>query len=129
MGNFYLKKVTFNAWLEDYKETRQAKRWFNLKTKVGEENGEEDGEWYWQEGEDPISVLPSEVSIKVWFCFGCIVPDFWFVVSQVLSTSYVSHFLFLLRFSAWWVFVVCAAVHKCAGPGRRSVRTRNCGIR
>ena len=69
VGNFYLKKITFHAWLEDYKETRQAKRWFNLSkggAKGGEEDGEENGEWHWPEGEDPISVLPIEVSSKVW---------------------------------------------------------------
>ncbi len=59
-----MKKILFNAWLEDYKETRQAKRWFK-RTKKGDERGDEDGEWYWPEREDLISLLPKDVSIKV----------------------------------------------------------------
>ncbi len=62
-----MKKILFNAWLEDYKETRQAKRWFkrNKAGRGGDESGDEDGEWYWPEREDLISLLPKDVSIKV----------------------------------------------------------------
>lgn len=61
-----MKKILFAAWFEDYKETRRAKRWFNREG--GGPNGdslEEDGVWYWPDGEDPISLLPRPAAIKV----------------------------------------------------------------
>ena len=57
--------MTFRAWLEDYKDSRRAKRWFNRERAGEGEEGEEDSEFYWPEGEDPISSLPREVTVKV----------------------------------------------------------------
>lgn len=57
------KQRIFRAWVDDYKEVRRAKRWFNQK-KEGEEGGGEE-EWHWPEGEDYISTLPREVAVKV----------------------------------------------------------------
>ena len=53
------------AWVEDYKEVRRAKRWFNREREGEGEEGEGEGEWYWPEGEDYISSLPREVTVKV----------------------------------------------------------------
>ena len=60
-----MKKIVFAAWLEDYKETRRAKRWFNREGGVNGDSLDEDGTWYWPEGEDPISLLPRAAAIKV----------------------------------------------------------------
>lgn len=57
-------KVVFHAWLDDYKENRRAKRWFNREPGPDGE-GEEESEWYWPEGEDPISLLPREIAVEV----------------------------------------------------------------
>ncbi len=66
VSNMYIKKALFNAWLDDYKETRQAKRWFKrIKAGGGDENVDDDGDWCWPEGEDLLSLLPRVVAIKV----------------------------------------------------------------
>ena len=62
--NEHLRRTTFLAWVEDYKEVRRARRWFNRE--MGAEGEEaENQEWFWPEGEDAISILPREVTIKV----------------------------------------------------------------
>ena len=53
------------AWVEDYKEVRRAKRWFNREREGEGEEGEGERVWYWPEGEDYISSLPREVAVKV----------------------------------------------------------------
>lgn len=57
-------KQLFHAWLDDYKESRRARRWFNRET--GQEGeGEDNQEWYWEKGKDPISLLPRDIAVKV----------------------------------------------------------------
>lgn len=58
-------KTLFYAWLEDYKESRRAKRWFNREAGRDGEGEDAESEWYWEEGEDPISLLPREIALKV----------------------------------------------------------------
>ncbi len=58
-------KQLFYAWEEDYKESRRARIWFN-KREAGEGEGDgSDEEWYWEEGEDPVSLLPRMVAVRV----------------------------------------------------------------
>ena len=59
------RKRILRAWVEDYKEVRRAKRWFNREREGEGEEGEGEREWYWPEGEDYISSLPREVAVKV----------------------------------------------------------------
>lgn len=66
VGNEYILKELFYAWVEDYKESRRARMWFNREIGGGErEEGGDDLSWYWEDGADPISLLPIHVSIKV----------------------------------------------------------------
>ena len=64
VGDDFMLKLLFEAWLEDYKESRRAKRWFNREAGA-DAAGEEEPEWCWEGGEDPISLLPRDVSVKV----------------------------------------------------------------
>lgn len=57
-------KMLFYAWLEDYKESRKAKHWFNREAGI-EGEGEDENDWYWPEGNDPISLLPRDIAVKV----------------------------------------------------------------
>lgn len=61
----FVLKLLFYAWLEDYKESRKARRWFSRETGPDGSGNDSDEEWYWTEGEDPISLLPREVAVKV----------------------------------------------------------------
>lgn len=62
--NGHLQKTTFSAWLADYKEVRRTRQWFShVRGGEGGEAGSQ--EWYWPEGEDPVSSLPREVAVKV----------------------------------------------------------------
>lgn len=61
----YMKRVLFQAWLEDYRETRKARRWFKREPGAGEDASDGEGEWFWPEGEDPVSLLPRHVARKV----------------------------------------------------------------
>lgn len=65
VGEKLMLKMVFYAWLEDYKESRKAKRWFKRGEAGLEGEGEDESEWYWPEGEDPISLLPRKISVKV----------------------------------------------------------------
>lgn len=64
VGEMFMLKMVFYAWLEDYKESRRAKRWFNREAGP-EGEGEDESDWYWSEGEDPVSLLPREIAVKV----------------------------------------------------------------
>ena len=58
-------KQVFFAWLDDFKESRRARIWFN-KREVGEGEGEgAEDEWYWEEGEDPVSLLHRDIAVRV----------------------------------------------------------------
>ena len=56
-------KTLFYAWVEDYLETRKARHWSKAEGAMVKD--ETDDTWYWPDGEDPISLLPGEVQIKV----------------------------------------------------------------
>ena len=64
--NAFMLKQLFQAWLEDYRENSRARRWFSNR-EAGSEGAGDDatGEWYWEEGADPISLLPRDMSVKV----------------------------------------------------------------
>lgn len=59
----YAKNKLFTAWHSDTIESRKAHLFFQNRGR-GEGEGEEDN-WCWPEGEDPLSLLPRDVSIKV----------------------------------------------------------------
>ena len=59
----HVKKTLFQAWKIDTQESRKANLFF-LNRGRGEHGNEKDM-WYWPEGEDPISLFPRDVSIKV----------------------------------------------------------------
>ena len=61
--NAIILKALFFAWLEDYKEVRKARHWGKMEGT--RDNEEADENWYWPEGEDPISLLPDLVVVKV----------------------------------------------------------------
>ena len=59
----HVKKTLFQAWKIDTQESRKANLFFLNKGRG--EHGNEKDMWYWPEGEDPISLFPRDVSIKV----------------------------------------------------------------
>ena len=61
----YVTRLVFTAWLEDYKVTRRARRWFHEQGGAQGDDSEEEREWYWPEGDDPISSLPRSIAVKV----------------------------------------------------------------
>ena len=61
----YMLRSLFTAWLEDYKVTRRARHWFLEKGSGEGAESEEETEWYWPEGDDPISSLPRKIAVKV----------------------------------------------------------------
>ena len=61
----YMLRLLFTAWLEDYKVTRRARRWFHEQGGVEGVESEEETEWYWDDGDDPISSLPRKIAVKV----------------------------------------------------------------
>ena len=61
----YMLRTLFTAWLEDYKVTRRARRWFREQGGGEGEDSEEEKEWCWPEGDDPISSLPRNIAVKV----------------------------------------------------------------
>lgn len=65
VGNEFVQKQLLQAWLEDHRESSRARRWFNRE--AGSEGAGEDaaGEWYWEEGADPISLLPRDMAVKI----------------------------------------------------------------
>ncbi len=65
IANGYMLHLLFHAWLSDYKESRRARRWFNREAGPEGKDGGTEEEWYWSEGEDPISLLAREISVKV----------------------------------------------------------------
>lgn len=106
-------KLLFHAWLDDYKESRRAKHWFNREAGP-EGEGEDESEWCWPEGEDHISLLPREIAIKVFYrviFFHC--------------TGGVCRY----RSSCCWASRLSAGVGVSVGPGRISQKTPNCGTR
>ena len=49
-----------------YRTVRREKKWFERQGQGGDgEEGGGENTWCWPEGEDPISSLPKEVTIKV----------------------------------------------------------------
>ena len=58
-------RTLFTAWLEDYKVTRRARRWFREQGGGEGEDSEEEKDWYWPEGDDPVSSLPKTIAVKV----------------------------------------------------------------
>lgn len=65
VGAMFLLRLLFRAWLEDYKESRRARRWFNREGGSEGAGNDAEGEWHWEDGEDPISLLPRDVAVKV----------------------------------------------------------------
>lgn len=61
----YMLRTLFTAWLEDYKVTRRARRWFREQGGGEGEESEEEKDWYWPEGDDPVSSLPRNIAVKV----------------------------------------------------------------
>ena len=61
----YMLRTLFTAWLEDYKVTRRARRWFREQGGGEGEDSEEEKDWYWPEGDDPVSSLPRNIAVKV----------------------------------------------------------------
>ena len=44
---------------------RREKKWFERQGQGGEGEEGEDEKWCWPEGEDPVSLLPRKVAVKV----------------------------------------------------------------
>ena len=65
MSKGYMLRLLFNAWLEDYKVARRARRWFHEQGGRERAESEEETDWYWPDGDDPISSLPRKISVKV----------------------------------------------------------------
>ena len=59
----YAKKRIFKAWLADTVESRKANLFFQNRGRT-EGEGEEE-EWFYPDGQDPISLLPLDITIKV----------------------------------------------------------------
>ena len=68
----YMLKSLFTAWLDDYKVTRRARRWFLEKGGGEGAESEEETDWYWPEGDDPVSSLPRKVAVKVHTTIVCL---------------------------------------------------------
>ena len=116
----YKKKVIFCSWLTATRESKKAALFFRVTAtstarwtiishpplpqhrEHGEEGGEED-QWFYPDGQDPISLLPRKVGIKVSVCV-------WSGASSHIS---------LCRYSVRWVFGGCVAVHKSAAHGKK----------
>ena len=65
VSDAHMKRVLFQAWLEDYRETRRAKRWFKRERGGREDTSDGEEEWHWPEGEDPVSLLNRHITRKV----------------------------------------------------------------
>ena len=63
----YMLRTLFSAWLEDYKVTRRARRWFREQGGGEGEDSEEEKDWYWPEGDDPLSLMPRNIAVKVYY--------------------------------------------------------------
>ena len=61
----YMLQTLFTAWVEDYKVTRRARRWFREQGGGKGEDSEEEKDWCWPEGDDPVSSLPKTIAVKV----------------------------------------------------------------
>lgn len=61
--HFHSKKQTFKAWHSGTVESRKANLFFQNRGR-NEGEGEEE-QWVYPEGQDPISLLPLDVAIKV----------------------------------------------------------------
>ena len=59
----HIKKTLFQSWKKETEESCKAKQFF-LNRGRGEHDNENEA-WCWPEGEDPISLFPRDVSIKV----------------------------------------------------------------
>ena len=59
----FKKKLFFCSWLAATRESKKAALFF--KHREHGEDGEIESEWFYPEGQDPISLLPRKVSIKV----------------------------------------------------------------
>ena len=59
----FKKKLFFCSWLAATRESKKAALFF--KHREHGEDGEIENEWFYPEGQDPISLLPRKVSIKV----------------------------------------------------------------
>jgi F-box/leucine-rich repeat protein 13 len=69
VANVVVLRLVFKSWLDCSKASSQSKKWF----RVYEQNAEgfEDMHvWYYDEGCDPISLLPIEVSTKIFIFVG-----------------------------------------------------------
>ena len=56
-------ELFFRSWLAATRESKKAALFFRHR-EHGEDGGEE-AEWFYPEGQDPISLLPRKVTIKV----------------------------------------------------------------
>lgn len=65
VGSGYMLRQLFTAWLEDYKIARRARRWFHEQGGGEGAESEEETEWCWDDGEDPVSSLPRTIAVKV----------------------------------------------------------------
>ena len=44
---------------------RRARRWFNEQGGGEGVESEDETDWYWPDGDDPVSSLPRKISVKV----------------------------------------------------------------
>ena len=56
-------RAVLGSWVEDYREMRRARVWFEHG--VSKSEGEKGKDWCWPEGEDHLSLLPRELALKV----------------------------------------------------------------
>eukprot|EP00731_Ephydatia_muelleri_P003564 Em0001g3564a len=66
--NTYIIRAVLGSWVEDYREMRRARVWFEHGGSKSE--GEKGKDWCWPEGEDHLSLLPREVALKIFMCAG-----------------------------------------------------------
>ncbi|XP_019851981.1 PREDICTED: F-box/LRR-repeat protein 13-like [Amphimedon queenslandica] len=65
---FHAKKRIFKAWLTDTVESRKANLFFQNRGRTEGEGEEED--WFYPDGQDPISLLPLDIAIKIFSYLG-----------------------------------------------------------
>ena len=117
VSDAHMKRVLFQAWLEDYRETRRAKRWFKRERGGREDTSDGEEEWHWPEGEDPVSLLNRHITRKV--------------LNSQTKFSCALLMLFCLslccRYSVSLEYKSCAGVPVCVEHGRRYLKTLSYG--
>ena len=107
--HLFIKRKMFTAWHSDTIESRKAHLFFQNRGR-GEGEGEEDN-WCWPEGEDPLSLLPVDISIKVGV-----------VIARV-------QLIFVCRYFRMLGYRVYVVVLKSVECGKTYLKILDCGIK